>query len=113
MTRDISKETEQKIGQLQLYEQGIQSILVQKQQFQLQQLEIESALKELEKTNDAYRIVGNIMVSSKKEELKKDMESKKEMLALRIRTLEKQENQIKEKATKLQIEVVGQMKEKD
>jgi len=113
MTRDISKETEQKIGQLQLYEQGIQSILVQKQQFQLQQLEIESALKELEKTNDAYRIVGNIMVSSKKEELKKDMESKKEMLALRIRTLEKQENQIKEKATKLQSEVVGQMKEKD
>ena len=96
-----------------MYEQGIQSILVQKQQFQLQQLEIESALKELEKTNDAYRIVGNIMVSSKKEELKKDMESKKEMLALRIRTLEKQENQIKEKATKLQSEVVGQMKEKD
>ncbi|MBS3125817.1 prefoldin subunit beta [Candidatus Woesearchaeota archaeon] len=111
MSKDLSKDTEQKIGQLQLYEQSAQSILVQKQQFQLQQLEIDSALKELEKTDEAYRIIGNIMVASGKEDLKKDLESKKEMLVLRIKALEKQENQIKEKAMKLQSEVVSQMKE--
>ena len=59
---EVSKESEQKIGQLQMFEQSMQNLLMQKQQFQLQQVEIESALKELEKVNEAYKIVGNIMV---------------------------------------------------
>jgi len=108
---DISKDTEQKIAQLQLYEQSLQNILMQKQQFQSQSLEIESALKELETTKEAYKIVGNIMVASKKEDLKKDLQSKKETMALRIKTLEKQEKQIRDKAKKLQEEVSKKIKE--
>ena len=107
---ELSKETEQEIAQLQLYEQSLQNILMQKQQFQSQALEIESALKELEATKEAYKIVGNIMVASKKEDLKKDLESKKETSNLRIKTLEKQENQIREKAKKLQEEVSKKIK---
>ncbi len=107
---ELSKETEQEIAQLQLYEQSLQSILMQKQQFQSQSLEIDSALKELEATKEAYKIVGNIMVASKKEDLKKDLESKKETSNLRIKTLEKQENQIREKAKKLQEEVSKKIK---
>ena len=108
---EISKETEQKIAQLQLHEQGLQNILIQKQQFQAQSIEIESALKELEATKEAYKIVGNLMVASKKEDLKKDLESKKETVNLRIKTLEKQETQIKERAKKLQEEVSKDIKE--
>lgn len=108
---EISKETEQEIAQLQLYEQSLQNILIQKQQFQSQSLEIESALKELETTKEAYKIVGNIMVSSKKEDLKKDLESKKEVVSLRIKALEKQENQIRENAKKLQEEVSKKISE--
>jgi len=102
---EMSKETEQKIAQLQLYEQGLQNILVQKQQFQSQSVEISTALKELEATKEAYKIVGNIMVSAKKEALKSDLESKQETINLRIKTMEKQENQIREKAKKIQEEV--------
>ncbi len=65
---ELPKETEQKIAQLQLYEQSLQNILMQKQQFQSQSVEIGSALKELESTEKAYKIVGNIMVASKKED---------------------------------------------
>jgi prefoldin beta subunit len=108
---DLSKETEEKIAQLQLYEQSLQNILVQKQQFQSQGIEIESALAELEKTNEAYKIVGNIMVASKKEDLKKDLEGKKETIGLRIKTMEKQENNIRAKAKKLQEEVAQGIKE--
>lgn len=107
----ISKETEQQISQLQLFEQSLQNILMQKQQFQSQSMEIESALKELEKTEKAYKIVGNIMVSSKKEDLKKDLESKKEIVDLRVKTIEKQENSIREKAKKIQEEVSKNIKE--
>ena len=104
-----SKETETKLNQLQMLEQSMQNLLMQKQQFQLQQVEIESALKELEKVNEAYKIVGNIMVLSKKDDLKADLASKKEIVELRIKNMEKQENQLREKASKLQNEVLKGM----
>ena len=108
---DISGETEKKINQLQMLEQSIQNLSMQKQQFQLQQVEIESALKELEKVNEAYKIVGNIMVLSKKNDLKEDLNSKKDVMDIRIKNFEKQENHLREKASKLQNEVLKEMKQ--
>ncbi len=108
---EISKESEKKINQLQILEQSMQNLLMQKQQFQLQEVEIESALKELEKVNEAYKIVGNIMVLSKKDDLESDLKSKKEIIELRIKTMEKQENQLREKASKLQEEVMKEIGE--
>ncbi|MBI2655745.1 prefoldin subunit beta [Candidatus Woesearchaeota archaeon] len=110
---EVSKETEQKIGQLQMYEQSMQSFLGQKQQFQVQLVEIDSALSELQNTSKAYKIVGNIMVEADKDELKTDLQSKKEMLELRIRTMEKQEAQVREKASKLQSEILKKIKKED
>jgi len=106
---EVSKETEKKINQLQMLEQGMQTLLMQKQQFQLQQVEIESALKELENVDEAYKIIGNIMVLSKKSDLEKDLASKKEVVELRIKNMEKQESQLREKASKLQSEVLKEM----
>ena len=110
---EVSKETEQKISQLQLFEQGLQNFLGQKQQFQVQLVEIESALSELGSAEKAYKIVGNIMVESDKNELKSDLHSKKEMLELRIKTIEKQESQVREKASKLQSEILNKIKKED
>ena len=108
---NVSKETEQKIQQLQLIEQSMQQFLMQKQSFQTQLMEIESALKELKNSEKAYKIIGNIMVSSKKLDLEKDLTSKKETFELRIKMLEKQEDKIKEKADKIQKEVLKEIKE--
>jgi prefoldin beta subunit len=106
----MEKSIEEKIAQLQLIEQGMQNFLIQKQQFQAQLVEIESALKELEKSAISYKIVGNIMVDANKEELTKDLKSKKEIIELRVKTLEKQEKQMKEKASALQLEVLAKLK---
>lgn len=110
---EVSKETEQKIGQLQMFEQSLQSFLGQKQQFQVQLVETESALNELGSTSKAYKIVGNIMVEADKNELKAELQSKKEMLELRIKTMEKQESQVREKASKLQSEILNKIKKED
>ena len=110
---EVSKETEQKIGQLQMFEQSLQSFLGQKQQFQVQLVEIESALGELQNTEKAYKIVGNIMVEADRNELKSELQSRKEMLELRIKTMEKQESQVREKASKLQSEILKKMKKED
>src|SRR3989344_4588531 len=107
---EIPKDTEEKIGQLQMMEQSLQSFLSQKQQFSMQLVEIESALSELENTNKSYKIIGNIMVEAEKTELKTDLTSKKEMIELRIKTIERQENQIREKTSKLQSEIMSKIK---
>ena len=102
--------SDEKVAQLQLLEQNMQQFLMQKQQFQMQLSEITTALENLKDTNNAYKIIANIMVSSKKEDLEKELQQKKEMLELRIKSLEKQEESIREKSKKIQKEVLGTMK---
>ncbi len=109
----MDKETEQQIGQLQLIEQNLQSLLLQKQNFQAALLECETALKELEKSRgESYKIVGGIMVSSDKAELQKDLNSKADVLNLRIKNIESQEKNIGDKAKKLQEQVVEKLRKK-
>jgi len=103
--------SDQKIKQLQMIEQSLQALLMQKQQFQLQQVEVQSALKELESVNEAYKIVGNIMVLTKKDDLLKELQQKKDVVELRIMTMEKQENQFRDKASKIQEEVMKELKD--
>ena len=106
----MTKDTEEKIQQLTMLEQNLQNITVQKQNFQIQLLEIESALKELEGTKEAFKIVANIMIKGDKPELKKELEEKKETIELRISSFEKQEAKLKQKASALQDEVLGKIK---
>ena len=106
MENKAAQEAQESIKQLQMIEQGLQSILMQKQAFQAQLIEVESALSELDKAKTAYKIVGNIMVAAEKESLKTDLSSKKEMVEVRIKTLEKQEEKMREQAAKIQSEVL-------
>ena len=101
----------EKIKQFQILEQSLQAVHIQKQQFQEQLIEIESALIELTKSNISYKIIGNIMVSAKKEDLKKDLETKKEIFSSRMKMLEKQEQKLREEAESLQKELMKEMKE--
>jgi prefoldin beta subunit len=74
-------------------EQQLQHILFQRQQFSAQLLEIESALEELKEAKTAYKIVGNIMVGATPTDLVKDLEERKELIALRLKSIDKQEEQ--------------------
>jgi len=77
----------------------------------MQLAEDENAMKELDKTSkNAYKIIGTIMVSSSREELKKELKEQKDILDLRIKSLEKQENNFKEKAEEIQKEVMKDIK---
>jgi prefoldin beta subunit len=107
----MDKESEKKVQELQLIEQNLSNLLMQKQTFQARLLENENALKELEGTKkQSYRILGNILVAMEKEELKKDLLDEKDIFELRIKNIEKQENKLKEKAKELQSEVLKNLK---
>tara|TARA_Y100000034_G_C6891059_1_gene409909 strand:+ start:1573 stop:1896 length:324 start_codon:yes stop_codon:yes gene_type:complete len=107
----MNEETEKKIQQLQLLEQNLQNVIMQKQTFQMQLVESENALKELDKSKkDAYKIIGTLMVSSDKGTLTKELKEQKDVLDLRIKNLEKQEKNFKEKAEDIQKEVMKEIK---
>jgi len=108
--KKVSKETEQQIMQLQMLEQNLTNLTAQKQQFQSQLIEIDSALKELKDAKTSYKIVGNIMVSAKKEDLEKDLNQKKEIVDLRIKNFDKQEKVLKDKASNIQKQVMEKLK---
>jgi len=106
------KESQEKVNKIQLLEQNVQAVSAQKQQIQTQIFELDSALKELEGSTDTFKIIENIMIKTPKEKLKKDLEEKKEVLNLRMQTLEKQEKQLKDTIKELQQEILKKSEKK-
>ena len=102
-----------KIEQLQLLQQNVQNILVQKQKIQNQIIELDSALSELEGNGKAYKIVGNIMIASSRKTLTKDLQEKKEIAEIRLKNFITQEERLKKNLEELQKEVVGELKSKN
>lgn len=101
-----------KINQLQLLQQNLHNILLQKQQIESQLEEINSALSGLENTKKAYQIVGNIMIASSKENLAKELKEKREVAEIRIKKLEEQEERLKKNLESIQQEVMKELKKK-
>ena len=59
--------------EMQMVEQSLQNILYQKQAFQMELSETESALTEIEKSGDeVFKIVGQLMIKSDKIKIKKE-----------------------------------------
>jgi len=105
--------TTDNVTQLQLLQQNIQNVLVQKQQFQQELLEIESALKELPSSTQSYQIIGKLMIAKDKEALLKDLEERKEIIDLRIKNFDKQEKQLKESLEETQKKALEELKQAD
>ena len=102
---------ENKIQELQMLEQNLQNLLMQKQAFQMELTETDSALSHIKDAGDeVFKIVGQLMVKSDKKKVQEDLGNKKKMLELRTKTFEKQEKSMAEQAEKLRDEVMKTMK---
>lgn len=111
MPKEIDQETMKQIQELQLLEQNMQNLLLQKQAFQLEKNETENALEEIKKTKDeVYKIIGQVMLKTNKAALEKDLKHKKDILDLRIKSIEKQEEALKEQLLKNREEVMKKIK---
>ncbi|MFT4310584.1 MAG: prefoldin subunit [Candidatus Woesearchaeota archaeon] len=86
--------------QLAVIQQHIHHITVQKQSIQSELLEIDMALEQVQ--DPAYVTLGNIMVKKSADTIKKELEEKKEVLHIRIKTLQKQEEELLKKRKELQ-----------
>jgi len=107
---DIPKESQEKINKLQLMEHNLQALDQQRQQFQAQLFELDSAIAALEKAPTAYKIVGSVMVHSEPKKLLEELKQKKDVLDVRIGSVEKQEQKLHDSAKQLQDDVLSTLK---
>jgi prefoldin beta subunit len=90
---------QEQIMKLQQAQQNLQSIMAQKQQLEMEQLESDRALEELKKvadTDPVYKHAGSLLIKSTKAVLIAELEERKELANTRVTVLAKQEARIKE-----------------
>ncbi len=101
----------QKIQEIQFLEQNLQNLLLQKQAFQMELSETQSALKEIESSGDeVFKIIGQLMIKTDKSKMQEELSNKDKLLSLRIKTIEKQETSLAEQLEKLREEIMKAMK---
>ena len=100
----ISPQLQNQIAQFQQLQQQLQAVTSQKIQMEAQMKEIERTIEELDKaTGDVYKNVGSLMIKvSDKEPVKMELEESKETLDVRIKSMERQEKNLREKYTEMQ-----------
>lgn len=90
---------QEQIMKLQQSQQNLQSVMAQKQQLDMEQMESERALEELKKVADSdpvYKHAGSILIKSTKAALIAELEERKELANTRVAVLVKQEARLKE-----------------
>ena len=90
---------QEQLMKMQQTQQNLQSILAQKQQLELEQIETDKALEELKKATEedtVYKHAGSILIKSNQKDLTSELEERKELAKTRSTVLEKQEIRIKE-----------------
>src|SRR3989338_316949 len=97
------------INQLQLLQQNLQNLVLQKQQLHGQLTELNSALQGLKDTSQAYRIIGMVMLAASPPELSKELQEKKELAEIRLKNVEKQEHSLQQNLEKVQQEALAEL----
>ena len=91
---------QQLLLQMQTFQQQYQSAAVQKEGLTIQKLELDKALEELARTKDGedvYKAVGPILIKSSKSEMTKELSERLETIEVRLKSLDRQEDKVKEK----------------
>ncbi|MFH1325686.1 MAG: prefoldin subunit beta [archaeon] len=97
---------DEKIREMQILEHNIQNIAMQRQSFEAELSETQSALREIEKTkDDVFKIIGQVMLKTDKEKIKGELQEKTKILEMRADSMNKQEELLSKKLDKLREEV--------
>ena len=108
MSDELSKlpaPVQERLLRLQQVQQGLQSVLAQKQQLELELTETEQALSELAKMEEKaiiYKSIGSLLVKAEKANVTTELTERKELLNTRISVLGKQEERLRAQAKDLQ-----------
>ena len=89
---------QEQIGKMQQSQQNLQSILMQKQQVEMENAESDRALEELKKASDGdqvFKYAGSILIKSDKKSLIDELEEKKSYLKQNLLCWQNKKNDLK------------------
>jgi|APSaa5957512622_1039677.scaffolds.fasta_scaffold23747_3 prefoldin beta subunit len=99
-------ENQEKLQELQILEQNLQRLMMQKQSYQMELAETGSALTEInDSKEDAYKIIGQLMIRTSREKVLEELEEKKKIFETKITTLDKQEEEFVKSADVIRNEI--------
>jgi prefoldin beta subunit len=101
----LPPQIQERLMKLQQLQQTLQSVLGQKQQVELETMEINQALDELQKLPDdatIYKATGSLLIKAEKVKVTADLNERKELLSTRSTVLSKQEERLRGQAKDLQ-----------
>ncbi len=101
---------EQQIQDLQVLEQNLQQLLIERQNIQVDINEVSQAFEEVKKSSgEVYKVLSGVMILADKKTAVSDLEERKKILELRMKSLDKQESLVGEKSQKLRSEINSSM----
>ena len=111
MANRMSPDTQKLLFEYENVEKQLQVLILQKHQIQLQLNEIKLAEEEIKKAEgEIYKSVGSVMVKSTKQSAETDLKERKEMLEMRMGSIGKQEEKLRERLTGSQKKLQDEMK---
>jgi prefoldin beta subunit len=104
---------QEQITKMQQSQQNLQSIMAQKQQVEMENIEADRALDELKKANNddqVFKFAGSILIKSDSKTLIDELEEKKELSKTKTIVLTKQEERIKASLQEQEKKIQGMLK---
>lgn len=98
----------EQLARLNQLQQNLQAILMQKQQIEVELVEIDKALEELKKISaedSVYKTAGPVLIKAVRDDVVKELEEKKELSNTRVMVLSKQETRVKENLKEIQTKI--------
>jgi len=99
---------ENKIQRMQFLEQNLQAINMQKQAYQMELDETFSSIEEINNSKeDVYKVIGQIMIKTKKEKILEELNTKIQLLKSKISSLEKQQEKFDSELKDIRNEMIS------
>lgn len=105
---------EDKIKRMQFLEQNLQSIMMQKQSFQIELNEILASISEIENSkDDIYKMVGQIMIKSDKDKILEELKTQEKLVSSKVNLLSNEEKKFNDQLKEIRNEMIGSIGKKD
>ena len=101
----LPTQLQEQLLRLQQLQQTLEAVISQRQQLELERLEIDSALRELDKMTDddvIYKSVGSLLLKSEKKKTVDELQERRELTETRITVLTRQQTRAEERVKELQ-----------
>ncbi len=91
----------EELQEMQILDQNLNNMLLQKQAFQMELSETKAALDEIEKSQEIFKLIGGLMIKTEKEKAREELLAKEKILSMRIKSMEKQEDSLAKRLDEL------------